>query len=109
MKNLFYWTAIIIPFVITLWGFIARRQISSVTTLNKCYGSHVEAFMVEEDVATTTKKSFCAFESYNENQSHVVVFLKKMLCIIHSTIYALMGANVVEGVFYWRMVKFSNK
>ena len=58
MKKLFYWTAILIPFVITLWGFIARRQISSVTTLNKCYGSHVEAFMVEEDVVTTTKKSF---------------------------------------------------
>ena len=109
MKNLFYWIAILVPFVITIWGFIARRQISSVTTLNKCYGSHVEALLVEEDVFTTTKKSFCAFEAYKGNQSNVVVFSKKMFCIIHSAIYALMGANVVEGFFYWRMVKFSNK
>ena len=109
MKNLFYWIAILVPFVITLWGFIARRQISSVTTLNKCYGNHVEAFLVEEDVFATTKKSFCAFEPYKGYQSHVVVSLKKIFCIIHSAIYALMGANVVEGLFYWRMVTCSNK
>ena len=109
IKNLFYWIAILVPLVITLWGFIARRQISSVTSLNKCYGNFIEAFMVEEDVLTTTKKSFCAFETYKDNQNHVVVSLKKFFCIIHSAIYALMGANVVEGFFYWRMVKFSNE
>ena len=64
MKNLFYWIAILVPFVITIWGFIARRQISSVTTLNKCYGNHVEAFLVEEDVFTTTKKSARQFDFY---------------------------------------------
>ena len=58
MKNLFYWIAILVPFVITLWGFIARRQISSVTSLNKCYGNPVEAFLAEEDVLQQQRKVF---------------------------------------------------
>ena len=107
-KNLFYWISILVPLVMTLWGFMGRRQISSIASLNKCYGSHVEAFLLEEDVQTTTLKSFCAFENY-EDDNNTVATLKKTLCIFHSLVYLLMGANVVEGFFYWRTVKFSNK
>ena len=107
-KKLFYWLSILVPIVMTFWGFIGRRQISSIASLNKCYGNHVEAFLLEEDVKTTTMKSFCAFENY-DNDSNAVVTLKRTLCIFHSLVYLLMGANAVEGLFYWRTVKFSNK
>ena len=44
-KNLFYWIAILVPLVVTVWAFFGRREISSVDTLNKCYGNHVKAFL----------------------------------------------------------------
>ena len=113
LKRFFYWITILVPLVMTIWGFLGKREISSVPTLNRCYGTHVEAFLVEEDVKTTTMKSFCAFEKYEEeaNQPFASTFAswKRIFCIIRTLIYVLMGVNVVEGFFYWRTVKYSNK
>ena len=108
-KNLFYWISILVPLIVTIWGFVGRRQISSVSSLNKCYGTYVEAFLVEENVKTITAKSFCAFEKYDTTGSQAIASLKRIFCILHTFIYVIMGINVVEGIFYWRTVKFSNK
>ena len=108
-KTLFYWMNIFVPLVMTVWAFIGRREVSSVSTLSKCYGTHVEAFLVEEDIETTTMKSFCAFEKYEEEGNKTLAALKRIFCIVHTLIYVLMGVNVVEGFFYWRTVRFSNK
>ena len=108
-KTLFYWMNILVPLVMTVWAFIGRREVSSVSTLIKCYGTHVEAFLVEEDIETTTMKSFCAFEKYEEEGNETISALKRLFCIVHTLIYVLMGVNVVEGFFYWRTVRFSNK
>ena len=69
----------------------------------------MEAFLVEEDIETTTMKSFCVFEKYEEEENATIASLKRIFCIVHTLIYILMGLNIVEGFFYWRTVKFSNK
>ena len=108
VKKLFYWMNIFVPVVMTIWGFIGRRQ-ASFSTLSKCHGTHVEAFLVEKDIGKATMTSFCAYEKYEAEENKTIATLKRIFCIVHTLIYVLMGVNVVEGFFNRRTVRFSNK
>lgn len=107
VKRMFFWAAILIPCAITIWGFTNQRKVSAVSSLNKCNGIHHEVFLIENSFESTAKRNFCFLETYDEENSFEI--LKRISCTLHSIVYAILGFNVLEGLFYWRIVRHSNQ
>ena len=108
-KMLFYYISIFIPLLVTLWAFFSRREISTISSLNKCNGIHHKPFLVEHNISSTAKRNFCFLESFDEGNNQTLATVKRTLCVLNSVLYAIMGLNVVEGIFYWRTVKEANE
>jgi hypothetical protein len=108
-KLVFFWISILIPLLVTVWGFLVRREISTISSLNKCNGIHHNAFLVEHSISSTAKRNFCFFETFDQEDRYGLASVKKTLCVLNTVLYAIMGLNVVEGILYWRTVKHSNE
>ena len=105
-KRYFLVTSIIVPIVATVWRFLSRLQVSTISSLNKCNGIHHMSFLIEN----TAENNFCFREEYDEEDSNrPLAILKRTLCIMSSILYLIMGLNVIEGVFYWRTLVHSRR
>jgi hypothetical protein len=108
-KKIFLWTSILLPLVFTIWGYFGRKEISSISSINKCNGIHHKTFLVENSMDSTVKRNFCFFEQYDKDENEYVVVIKKMLCTLNSILLIIMGSNIVEGILYWKTIKHSNR
>ena len=109
-KRYFLGMSILVPIVATVWRFLGRLQISTISSLNKCNGIHHMSFLIDNGIGSTVENNFCFREEYDDEDSNrPLAFLKRGLCIMSSVLYLVMGFNVVEGVFYWRTLVHSKK
>ena len=105
-KRYFLATSIVVPIVATVWRFLSRLTVSTISSLNKCNGIHHMSFLIEN----TAENNFCFREEYDEQDSNTpLATFKRTLCIMSSILYLIMGFNVVEGVFYWKTVVHSKR
>ena len=108
-KAIFFWMAILVPCALTVWGFINNKDMSAIASLNKCKGHHHDVFLLENDYGSTAKRNFCFFETYDGQEGSIFVTLKRISCTLYSVVFAVLACNVIEGLFYWRTVKRSNR
>jgi hypothetical protein len=109
-KRFFLGMSFIIPAIATLWRFLGRLEVSTISSLNKCNGIHHMSFLIENSLGSTAKNNFCFLEEYEENEANnPLAVMKRTMCILSSVLYLIMGFNVVEGIFYWRTLKHSKK
>ena len=108
-KKTFFWLAILVPCVLTTWGYFNNRDTSTVASLNKCKGLHHKVFLLEHSYDSTAKRNFCYFESYEGHEDGIIVHLKRISCTLYSVLFFILGFNLVEGLLYWRTVKHSNR
>jgi hypothetical protein len=108
-KKIFLWISILIPLLLTLWGYFGRKEISSISSINKCNGKHHYSFLAENSFDSAAKRSFCSFEKYDEDDNEFLVIIKKSLCTLHAVLLIVMGSNCVEAILYWKTIKHSNQ
>ena len=58
-KGIFYCFAILVPCALAIWGFINKRDTSTISSLNKCKGNHHNIFLLENNYDSTAKRNFC--------------------------------------------------
>ena len=109
-KRFFLVMSFIVPAVATIWRFLGRLEVSTISSLNKCNGIHHMSFMIENRLGSTAKNNFCFLEEYEEDEvNKPLAVMKRTMCILSSVLYLIMGFNFVEGIFYWRTLKYSEK
>ena len=108
-KNMTFWTSILMPLVVTIWGVFTPRQTAGFSSFNRCEGIHHDVFLIENNFGSTAKRNFCFFENYNEDGHNIPPIVKKVSCTLYSIVYSIMASNLVEGLLYWRTVRHSNR
>ena len=109
-KRFFLGMSFVVPAVATIWRFLGRLEVSTISSLNKCNGIHHMSFLIENSLGSTAKNNFCLREEYEEDEANKpLAVMKRTMCILSSLLYLIMGFNVVEGIFYWRTLKHSKK
>lgn len=108
-KKMFFWVSILMPLVVTTWGFFHLQYLAAVSRFNKCQGIHHNQFLIENSIEHTTKRNFCFFEGYKNDDWDIQPVLKCLSCASIFIVYATMASNLVEGWLYWRTVKHSNR
>ena len=93
-KTIFLWMSILIPLIVALWGYFGRKEISSISSINKCNGKHHYSFLADNSFDSAAKRSFCSFEKYGEDEHEFLMLTKKSLCILHSVLFVIMGSTL---------------
>ena len=114
VKKAFIWTSILIPVFCTIWRASSGPELAAISSFNRCKGMGHKAFLIENSIDNTPKirffvAYFFGFKKYDEGNSEMVAILKMSASIFTSAIYAIMGLNFFEGLFYWKTVKHANK
>ena len=109
VKRAFLWASILIPIFCTIWRFYSRPELSAISSLNKCKGITHKAFLIENRIHKTAQIPFCGFGKYDEDGGEIIAILKMTACTLNCVILAIMGLNLIEGLFYWKTVKHANK
>ena len=114
IKKIFLWTSILIPVLWTIWRSSTRPELAAISSFNKCKGTNHKAFLIENSIDNTPKTHFFVlyffgFEKYGERDGEIIAILKRSAWILGCVIYAIMGLNFFEGLFYWKTVKHANK
>ena len=108
-KKIFLRVYIFLPLLLTLYGYMVRKEVSSISAINKCNGIHYKTFLLENSIDSTAKRNFGFFENYDEEGSQYLVLAKKLCRATYSLLYIIIGSNLVEGILYWRTIKQANK
>ena len=109
MKTLFYWTSLLLPFLITIWAFLDRKEISTFSSIDKCNGILHKSFLREHTIDSTAKRNLCFLEKPDEHENMYLFTIKKTSCTIRAMLFIIMGSNILEGVLYWRTIRKANK
>ena len=114
VKKTFLRASILIPVLCTIWRASSGPELAAISSFNRCKGMGHKAFLIENSIDNTPKirffvAYFFGFKKYDEGDGEIVAILKKSASIFTSAIYAIMGLNFFEGLFYWKTVKHANK
>ena len=103
VKKFFLFFMIFIATLMTVWIGIERPQNSNMSFINKCYGKHHNAFLLE----TASLNYFS--DDLESSYGHVSKIIKRVSRIIRLTVTFVIGLNISEGLLYFRILYYMNK
>ena len=108
-KKWFLYLSIFLPLLAVLWQ--ATEYIHSFSYINKCYGKDHKVFLVETSSLEVFKHRFWESNEYKLQGKHdlFVNMARRISKILRAIAVLVFGSNVLEGIFYYKILAHINR
>ena len=104
VKRIFLYLSVFLPVFSTILMLVAASPGTSF--IKKCYGLDHKAFLLETSTLNVLKRKFWASD-INDAQAfsvdHLITVGKNICKIVDTTLLFILGANLTEGIIYYRI------
>ena len=108
-KRNFLIMAVLAPLLCVIWESTERLHILSY--INKCYGYDQRVFLIESSTLNVLKHKFWELNSFAHNGvvDLAIVIANRVSKILKAIVLIVLGANIVEGILYYKILTHMNR
>jgi hypothetical protein len=103
VKKFFLFFMIFFATLMAVWIAIERPQTTGMSFIDKCYGTHHNAFMLK----TPSLKNVS--DPLTTSDGNVLKIIKRVSRIIRLTVTFVIGLNISEGLIYFTILYYMNR
>ena len=110
-KRIFYYLSVAIPVVLSILNLLQAHEVGHRSSINKCYGTHHKAFLLDTSPFLSAQRTFWNPEDYKlkGTLNFILAITRRILKIITTGVSLLATLNLTEAFLYYKIISYMNR
>ena len=110
-KLIFYYLSVAIPLIISILNLVQSHEVGHLSFINKCYGTHHKAFLLDTSPFRSVQRRFWNPEDYeSEGFLNLAFAISRRISKICTTCVSLLAtSNLTEAFLYYKIISYMNR
>ena len=110
-KRIFYYLSVAIPVIISILNLVQAHKVGHRSSINKCYGTHHKAFLLDSSPFLSAQRTFWNPEDYKVKGAlnFILAITRRILKIFTTCVSLLATLNLTEAFLYYKIISYMNR
>ena len=110
-KLIFYYLSVAIPFIISIMNLVQAHEVGHRSFINKCYGTHHKAFLLDTSPFRSVQRTFWNPEDYESKGfwNFALAITRRVFKICTTCVSLLATSNLTEAFLYYKIISYMNR
>ena len=111
IKRIFYYLAVAIPVIVSILNLVQAHEVGHRSSINKCYGTHHKAFLLDTSPILSVQRTFWNPEDYElKGYLNFTLAITRRIFKIFTTCVSLLATlNLTEAFLYYKIISYMNR